>query len=45
MVVGDDERAKIKRDLVARLMSSDEEMEDANTRTKRFMYKANFLGE
>ena len=37
MVVGDDERTKIKRVLVARFMSSDEEMKDANTRRKRFV--------
>ena len=37
MVVGKDERTKIKRVLVARFMSSDEEMEDANTRRKRFV--------
>ena len=34
MVVGDDERTKIKRVLVAHFMSSDEQMEDANTRGK-----------
>ena len=37
MVVGDDERTKIKRVLVARFISSDEEMEDANTRRKMFV--------
>ena len=37
IVVGDDERTKIKRVLVARFMSSDEEMEDASTRAKRFI--------
>ena len=37
MVVGDDERTKIKRVLVAHFMSSDEQMEDANTRGKRFV--------
>ena len=37
MVVGDDERTKIKRVLVASFMYSDEEMEDTNTRRKRFV--------
>ena len=37
MVVGDDERTKITKVLVARVMSSGEELEDANTRTKRFV--------
>ena len=37
MVVGDDERTKIKRVLVARVMSSDEKMKDANTKRKRFV--------
>ena len=37
MVIGNDERTKIKRVLVARFMSSDEEMEDANTRRKMFL--------
>ena len=37
MVVGDDKRTKIKRVLVARFMSSDEEIKDANTRRKRFV--------
>ena len=37
MVVGDDERAKIEKVLVARFMSSDKEMEDTNTRKKRFV--------
>ena len=39
MVVGDDESTKIKRVLIARFMSSDEEMEDANTRRKRFVIR------
>ena len=34
MVVGDDERKKIKIVLVARFVSSDEEMEDATLREK-----------
>ena len=37
MVIGNDESTKIKRVLVARFMSSDEEMEDANTRRKMFL--------
>ena len=37
VVDDDDERTKIKRVLVARFMSSDKEMEDASTRTKRFV--------
>ena len=37
MVVGDDERTKIKRVLVARFMSSDEEMNNGNLRRKRFV--------
>ena len=37
MVVGDDKRTKIKRVLVAWFMSSDEEMEYANTRRKMFV--------
>ena len=37
MVVGDDERAKIKRVWQARFMSLDQEMEDANTRRKMFV--------
>ena len=44
MVFGDDERAKIKRILVARFMSSDEEMEDANTRRKMFVTRPIFGG-
>ena len=42
MVFGDDERAKSKRILVARFMSSDEEMEDANTRRKMFVTRPIF---
>ena len=42
MVVGDDERTKIKRVLVARFISSDEEMEDANTRRKMFVTRPIF---
>ena len=37
MIVGDDERTKIERVLVAGFMGSDEEMEDANTRRRRFV--------
>ena len=44
MVVGDDERTKIKRVLVARFISSDEEMEDANTRRKMFVTRPIFGG-
>ena len=37
MAVGDDEKTKIKRVLVACFMPSDEEIEDASTRRKMFV--------
>ena len=43
MVVGDDERTKIKRVLVAHFMSSDEQMENANTRGKG-LWQGQYLG-
>ena len=43
MVVGNDERKKIKIVLVARFMSSDEEMENATLREKG-LWQGQFLG-
>ena len=42
LVVGEDEIKKFKTALVARFMSSDEEMEDANTRRKRLVTRSTF---